>query len=430
MRSIYVHPGVLAEKVRQRVAVGDPQGDVVEGGRFHRPGVYSPLAQPPIPLRAARRLSIPAGDRSRSEPARVDSFEMGRRASHRIGFAMLALVPAAAVAAGFPKSFAPMPHNPADRLADRPIEDYRYDHAKRCTRSPRAGTRGARSGGSPPMRAASRGASCAARSSPAATTRCTLRAGRSTGTSTPATRRTAAPGRRLIALLLAPDRAGNPHALARRMGVQEIIWDCRAWWSGAERPMRYSACYSRRGKPRRRVDATTAHRDHIHFGLNRMGAAQLNELLAQPLGDLRPPPGRGSFGALRRNSSRPPPLRGQTARASLGWAATATEKSSSGRQKCRTAGGEGDSGSHGPIEPTTYPTNTARGAAANVTSAASATRTRSSGWPSTTSGRKPRVSTATQPSTASSTGTTCAGTAFSAASTERAAAPSWRPDPS
>ena len=43
-------------------------------------------------------------------------------------------------------------------------------------------------------------------------------------------------GERLIALLLAPDRAGNPHALARRMGVQEIIWDCRAWWSGAERP--------------------------------------------------------------------------------------------------------------------------------------------------------------------------------------------------
>jgi hypothetical protein len=82
-------------------------------------------------------------------------------------------------------------------------------------------------------------------------------------------------GRRLIKLLLAPDRAGNPHALARRMGVQEIIWDCRAWWSGAERPVRYSACYSRRGKPRRRVDATSAHRDHIHFGLNRMGAARL-----------------------------------------------------------------------------------------------------------------------------------------------------------
>jgi hypothetical protein len=82
-------------------------------------------------------------------------------------------------------------------------------------------------------------------------------------------------GRRLIKLLLAQDRAGNAHALARRMGVQEIIWDCRAWWSGAAQPTRYSPCFSRRGKLRRRVDATTAHRDHIHLGLNRMGAARL-----------------------------------------------------------------------------------------------------------------------------------------------------------
>ena len=31
--------------------------------------------------------------------------------------------------------------------------------------------------------------------------------------------------RRLIDLLLAADRAGNPHALARGMGIQEIIHD-------------------------------------------------------------------------------------------------------------------------------------------------------------------------------------------------------------
>jgi hypothetical protein len=37
----------------------------------------------------------------------------------------------------------------------------------------------------------------------------------------PASRRE---GTRLIRMLLAPDRAGNPHALARRMGVEEIIW--------------------------------------------------------------------------------------------------------------------------------------------------------------------------------------------------------------
>ena len=44
--------------------------------------------------------------------------------------------------------------------------------------------------------------------------------------------------RRLIDLLLAKDRVGNPHALARRMGIQEIIWNCRSWWSGSERMRR------------------------------------------------------------------------------------------------------------------------------------------------------------------------------------------------
>src|SRR5882724_10479435 len=47
----------------------------------------------------------------------------------------------------------------------------------------------------------------------------------------PADRREA---RRLIDLLLAPDAEGNTHALARRMGVQEIIWDCSYWGAGSE----------------------------------------------------------------------------------------------------------------------------------------------------------------------------------------------------
>jgi hypothetical protein len=50
----------------------------------------------------------------------------------------------------------------------------------------------------------------------------------------PADRREAA---RLIDLLLAADEAGNPHALARRMGIQEIIWNCRSClsWAGARK---------------------------------------------------------------------------------------------------------------------------------------------------------------------------------------------------
>jgi hypothetical protein len=44
----------------------------------------------------------------------------------------------------------------------------------------------------------------------------------------------------LIDILLSTDVAGNAHALARRMGIQEIIWNCRSWWSGAERMEPYS----------------------------------------------------------------------------------------------------------------------------------------------------------------------------------------------
>jgi len=87
--------------------------------------------------------------------------------------------------------------------------------------------------------------------------------------SRPADRREA---RRLIDLLLATDAVGNPHALARRMGIQEIIWNCRSWWSGAERMEPYSACFTEKGKPRKHVDRTTAHRDRIHFGLSWAGA--------------------------------------------------------------------------------------------------------------------------------------------------------------
>jgi hypothetical protein len=79
--------------------------------------------------------------------------------------------------------------------------------------------------------------------------------------------------RRLIRLLLAPDAAGNPRALARRMGVEEIIWDCSYWSAGSEDFGRYSPCFSKSGKPRKKVNKTVAHRDHIHFGLSKRGAA-------------------------------------------------------------------------------------------------------------------------------------------------------------
>ncbi|MEA2281164.1 MAG: hypothetical protein QOK21_1771 [Solirubrobacteraceae bacterium] len=77
----------------------------------------------------------------------------------------------------------------------------------------------------------------------------------------------------LIALLLAPDRNGSPQALARRMGVEEIIWNCGYWGAGMSDFKPYSPCFTPKGKPDRPVDDTTAHRDHVHLGMTYAGAA-------------------------------------------------------------------------------------------------------------------------------------------------------------
>ncbi|HEX8120821.1 MAG TPA: hypothetical protein VF549_06075 [Solirubrobacteraceae bacterium] len=76
----------------------------------------------------------------------------------------------------------------------------------------------------------------------------------------------------LIAMLLAPDAQGNAQALARRMGVEEIIWDCSYWGAGMSDFKQYSPCFTKSGKPNKKVDRTTAHRDHIHFGMSKAGA--------------------------------------------------------------------------------------------------------------------------------------------------------------
>lgn len=72
--------------------------------------------------------------------------------------------------------------------------------------------------------------------------------------------------------LLARDRRGNDNALARRMGIQGIIYDCRAWYSRPGGLGRYSYCYTDKGKRKKGVDPTAAHVDHIHFELNDPGA--------------------------------------------------------------------------------------------------------------------------------------------------------------
>ena len=79
--------------------------------------------------------------------------------------------------------------------------------------------------------------------------------------------------KQLIALLLATDAAGNPQALARRMGVEELIWDCEYWAAGMTEFIPYRVCFTRRGKEIKGIDPTVAHRDHVHIGMTRAGAA-------------------------------------------------------------------------------------------------------------------------------------------------------------
>jgi hypothetical protein len=192
---------------------------------------------------------------------------MVRRLSLTAAVVLLAAAFAAEAVAG---GFLPVRGNPADKLVDLPIDDYGYDHAKDCRKQPAKGTEalsawlGQNAGGSfwGIMRCERWGKG-----------RASLHAeGRALdwhlNVHDGADRREAD---RIIKLLLAPDRAGNPHALARRMGVQEIIWNCRSWYSGAQSLRPYSPCYDSKGR-RKKIDDTTAHRDHIHFGLNWLGA--------------------------------------------------------------------------------------------------------------------------------------------------------------
>jgi len=62
---------------------------------------------------------------------------------------------------------------------------------------------------------------------------------------------------------------GHNHALARRMGIQEIIWNCRIWTSGQPDVglARYAPCSTS-------ADRTVRHENHVHVGLNRDGAEQ------------------------------------------------------------------------------------------------------------------------------------------------------------
>lgn len=70
----------------------------------------------------------------------------------------------------------------------------------------------------------------------------------------------------LINTWMAKDSRGRPNALARRMGVQLIIYNCRYWQAGDRGWNPYSVCSSKN------VDPTQGHIDHVHIELTKPAA--------------------------------------------------------------------------------------------------------------------------------------------------------------
>jgi hypothetical protein len=183
---------------------------------------------------------------------------------------LVVAAPAGAFRLGEP--LGPVAGNPAERLAALPADPEEYDPARRCTPKPRPGTvalvawlgRNASGESWGTYRCERWGKGSASLHAENRAVDWHLDVG-------VAADRAAA--RELVQLLLAPDLAGTPHALARRMGVEEIIWDCSYWGAGMDDFRAYGPCLNRNGDLRRRVNRTVAHRDHLHIGLSRAGAA-------------------------------------------------------------------------------------------------------------------------------------------------------------
>src|SRR3954465_6427269 len=181
--------------------------------------------------------------------------------------------PAAAQAYDWPIAYTSVAHNPADALADEPIEPSSYDIATHCSKKTRPGmtalvdwlTHNAHGVFWGSYRCEKWGPKSASLHAENRAVDWHL------DVAVPPQRREA---ERLIALLLAPDRLAQPQALARRMGIEEIIWDCGYWGAGMDQFRPSSPCLSKRGKLLRHPDKTIGHRDHLHLGLTKAAAAK------------------------------------------------------------------------------------------------------------------------------------------------------------
>jgi hypothetical protein len=174
--------------------------------------------------------------------------------------------------------------NPANRpvLLTEPIEDLHYDNAERCLSNPQPGTLALQSWLQRHWRGSGWGIVRCSKLSPHDFS--VHAEGRALDwhldAGVAAERHAAL---RLIEMLLATDAAGNEAALARRMGVQGLIFNCHQWFGYADQLGPYSYCYRRDGKRRKHLNRTLAHRDHVHIELNWAGAHKRTSFWRSPL---------------------------------------------------------------------------------------------------------------------------------------------------
>jgi hypothetical protein len=187
--------------------------------------------------------------------------------------------------------------NPANdsSLIDKPIDPYQYDYAKDCRSKVPSGTK-----------ALGRWLENNVRGETWSVLRCeklgdgfSIHAeGRALDWHLDAgVRRERRAAKRLIRTLLKKDANGNRHALALRMGVQGLIFNCKQWYGNPKGLGPYSYCYRRNGTKRPHLDRTAAHMDHVHIELNWAGAREKTSFWQSPLaGGSNPPDSGGTAG--------------------------------------------------------------------------------------------------------------------------------------
>jgi hypothetical protein len=214
-----------------------------------------------------------------------------------VGRLLLLTICAAALALGVAASASGgLRPNPADdpRLVDEPMDGYRYDYAERCRTKVPPGMKAFQGWLEANVRGESWGI---VRCEPLGDGLSVHSDGRAIDWHLDArVRRERRAAKRLIRTLLKPDANGYAHALALRMGVQGLIFNCKQWYGNAKALEPYSYCFKRNGKRRKHLDRTQAHMDHVHIELNWLGAREKTSFWQSPLAGGSDPPDSGGTG--------------------------------------------------------------------------------------------------------------------------------------